>query len=270
MNTTQLQDLLQQALPIVKQAGAFMRAEQSKVTSEQIEDKALNSLVSYVDKQAEVILVEGLQKILPTATFITEEETVQNKASAATWIIDPLDGTTNYLHGLPHFGVSVGLLHNDQLVLGIIYNPASDECFTATLGGGAYLNGQRIRVSNSPNFQASLFVTGFPFNEQARVTKNLKVVDYLKQHSRGIRRFGSAALDLAFVAAGRFDAYFEGAINAWDVAAGILLVQEAGGILTDYRGGTDYLFGGEVIAATPAIHAELLEVVREVYYSEEN
>ncbi len=266
MTKTELQLVLQDALPTIKLAGAFMEAEQAKVTSEQVEDKALNSLVSYVDKQTEMMLVEGLQKILPSATFITEEETVKNQASTSTWIIDPLDGTTNYLHGLPHFATSVGLLYENELVLGIIYNPVSRECFTAIRNEGAYLNGQRIKVSRAANFRSSLFVTGFPFDDKERVEKNLEVVKYVKQHSRGIRRFGSAALDLAFVAAGRFEAYFEGGINAWDVSAGILLVREAGGIVTDYQGAADCLFSGEVVAANPNIHAELLDVVQRNYY----
>lgn len=266
MTNEQLQTLLQESLTVIRRAGAFMKAEQSKVTSEQIEDKARNSLVSYVDKQAETILVEGLQSILPTATFITEEATIENRASITTWIIDPLDGTTNYLHGLPHYAVSVGLLHEDKLVLGVVYNPASDECFTAIRGGGAFLNARPIKVSTAKGFSDSLFVTGFPFDDLKRTQNNLKVVEYLKQQSRGIRRFGSAALDLAFVAAGRFEAYFEGGLNAWDVAAGILLVQEAGGISTDYEGGENHLFGGEIIAAVPSVHRALVDKIQTVYY----
>ncbi len=256
---------LDRSLSIVKKTGKFILKELGKVERGHVEDKALNSLVSYVDKEAEKMLVEGLQQILPSSTFITEENTVANRKSYQTWIIDPLDGTTNFLHGVPHFSVSVALMVDEILQIGIVYAPCLDECFYAGKGIGAFLNGQPIQVSANTLLSASLIATGFPYDNAAQVERILVFIRILKPQTRGIRRFGSAALDLAYTAVGRFDAYFEDCLNAWDVAAGILIVQEAGGKVSDAQGGDDYLFGGNVLAATPKIHEKLLPVLYQIY-----
>lgn len=256
---------LDRSLSIVKKTGKFILKELGKVERGHVEDKALNSLVSYVDKEAEKMLVEGLQQILPSSTFITEENTVANRKSYQTWIIDPLDGTTNFLHGIPHFSVSVALMVDEILQIGIVYAPCLDECFYAGKGIGSFLNGQPIQVSANTLLSASLIATGFPYDNAAQVERILVFIRILKPQTRGIRRFGSAALDLAYTAVGRFDAYFEDCLNAWDVAAGILIVQEAGGKVSDAQGGDDYLFGGNVLAATPKIHEKLLPVLYQIY-----
>ncbi|NJL74003.1 MAG: inositol monophosphatase [Saprospiraceae bacterium] len=258
--------ICEQALPKVQQVGKFIVGELGKVQASQVEDKSVNSLVSYVDKQAEIQLVEALQQILPTATFITEEATIENSKSELTWIIDPLDGTTNFLHGIPCFSVSVGLQCEGQLVVGIVLEPTRNEMFYAAHQQGAFLNGNRIKVRQNATFANSLIAIGFPYNDGKRVQQMLSMFETFQKESRGIRRLGSAALDLAYTAAGRFDAYFEGGINAWDIAGGALLVKEAGGIVTDYQGGDDFLFSGEIIAATPSVYDRLKSLVLETYY----
>ncbi len=258
---------LDHALSLVKKTGKFILKELGKVEQRQVENKALNSLVSYVDKEAEKMLVEGLQQILPSSTFITEENTVISRKSNQTWIIDPLDGTTNFLHGIPHFSVSVALMIDEVLQIGIVYAPSLDECFYAGKGIGAFLNGRPIQVSTNTSLSAALIATGFPYDNDAQVERILEFIRAVKPLTRGVRRFGSAALDLAYTAVGRLDAYFEDCLNAWDVAAGILIVQEAGGEVSDVQGGNDYLFSGNVLAATPEIHEQLRPIIGRIYTS---
>ncbi|MEM0995222.1 MAG: inositol monophosphatase family protein, partial [Bacteroidota bacterium] len=197
---TNYSTILQSSLPIVKKAGHFLLEHFRKVSREDIEDKDVNSLVSYVDRQAEAILVRELQTLIPTATFITEEDTVENQESEYTWIIDPLDGTTNFLFGLPHFSVSVALQHRGVVVVGLVYHPVLNECFYATKGGGAFVNNTPITARQADDLVDTLITTGMPFHDMAHVEKMLKLIRYWKQHTRGVRRLGSAALDLAFVA----------------------------------------------------------------------
>ncbi len=256
-----LEQLCQQARPLIVQTGAFIRAELGKVNHQDIVTKALNSLVSYVDQTAEKQLVAGLNRLLPEATFLTEEETVDTKHSDLQWIIDPLDGTTNFLHQLPVFSVSVALQKQGKIVLGIVYEINRDECFYAWAGGGAYCNDHPIRVSRNTALADSLIATGFPYYDYDRIKTYLQVLAELMKGTRGIRRFGSAAVDLAYTACGRFDGFFEYSLNAWDVAAGILLVQEAGGVVTDFSGGDNYLFGGEMIACSKGIQEEFAKTV---------
>jgi myo-inositol-1(or 4)-monophosphatase len=258
--------ICEQALPAVQQVGAFIVGELGKVQAADVEDKSVNSLVSYVDKQSEIQLVEALHRILPTATFITEEATIQNEKSELTWIIDPLDGTTNFLHGIPCFSVSVGLQCEGELVVGIVLEPTRKELFYAAHQQGAFLNGNRIKVRAAASFSDSLIAIGFPYNDGVRVREVLDMFETFQKESRGIRRLGSAALDLAYTAAGRFDAYFEGGINIWDIAGGALLVKEAGGIVTDYEGGQNYLTTGEIIAAAPNVYPRLKSLVSATYY----
>lgn len=262
MNHSNYNPLLEAALPIVKKAGHFLLEHFRKVCTDQIEDKEVNSLVSYVDRQAEAMLVLDLQALLPDATFITEEDTVENQESEYTWIIDPLDGTTNFLFGLPHFAVSVALQHLGEIVVGIVYHPSLEECFHATKGGGAFVNNIPIEVRTAQHLKEALIATGMPFNNLEQVNETLELIRYWKQHTRGVRRLGSAALDLAYVAAGRFDAYVEWGLNAWDIAAGVLLVKEAGGKVTDLKGEQGYLKNGEVIAASGVLYEAIKEGMR--------
>lgn len=243
---------------ICRETGDFILREKSKVGTADIELKSLNSLVSYVDKNAEEQLVRELRKLLPEAGFITEEDTPTEKAEQYNWIIDPLDGTTNYLHGIPVFAISVALMDKNEVVLGAIYELGQKEMFTAWKGGGAYLNGQKIRVSPNTEMTQSLIATGFPYFDFGRMQSFFKLLGELFEGTRGVRRLGSAATDLAYVACGRFDAFFEYGLNSWDVAAGVILVQEAGGKVSDFGGGHNYIFGGEIVVGN-ALFDALLE-----------
>jgi myo-inositol-1(or 4)-monophosphatase len=261
MDNVQLQELLKQAIPVVKNVGAFIRDQLGRVSGDAVEEKSLNSLVSYVDTTAEKQLVKELQGLLPGSTFLTEEGTVAAQKSKHQWIIDPLDGTTNFLHQIPVFSVSVALQQEEQTILGIVYEVNRDECFYASKGQGAFLNGRPIQVTSNLLLKDTLLATGFPYYDYDRIDEYLEVLKALMAHSRGIRRLGSAAVDLAYVAAGRFDAFYEYSLNAWDVAAGAFIVEEAGGKVMDFSGGANYLFGQELIAGTPAIAQEVLQLI---------
>ncbi|MBI1226191.1 MAG: inositol monophosphatase [Bacteroidetes bacterium] len=261
MNTNELELLCQKTCSLVTAVADFIRGEVGKVGAEKIEVKALNSLVSYVDKTAERRLVAGLSELLPSSTFLTEEGTVEQAAGEFQWIIDPLDGTTNFLHQLPYFAVSVALRQQEEIVLGIVYEVNHHECYYAWKNGGAWLNGLRIQTSTTDSLADSLVATGFPYREFETMEAYMKTLRYLMANTRGLRRYGAAAVDLAYVACGRFDSFFEYGLAAWDVAAGVLLVQEAGGRVSDFDGGDDYVFGGRLLAAAPGVFDEMLEVV---------
>jgi len=263
-----LEKLCRESRKIVLQTGGFIEQELGKVSRQEIEVKDLNSLVSYVDKQAEQQLVNGLGILLSGSTFLTEEETVEQKEGKYRWIIDPLDGTTNFLHQLPCFAVSVALQKNGKTVMGIVYEISRKECFYAWEGEVAYLNGKSVHVSKTEKLADSLISTGFPYYDFQYMQSYLKVFQNLMQNSRGIRRWGSAATDLAYLACGRFDAFFEYALNAWDVAAGAFIVQQAGGRVSDFSGGDNYLFGREIIATNSAVFSEFSSAVKDAFYSE--
>ncbi len=254
--------LCRQVLPIVEQTAVFIRGELGKVQQSAIEEKALNSLVSYVDQEAEQSLVKGLSTLLPEAVYLTEEATTEQALGDWRWIIDPLDGTTNFLFQLPHFAVSVALEHKGEAVVGVVYDVMRSECFYAWAGGGAWLNGQQIYCRANDQLADSLLATGFPYYDYERMTGYLEAFAFLMQNTRGIRRWGAAALDLAFTACGRFDGFFEYSLNAWDIAAGILLVREAGGVVTDFQGENRSLANGEIVAASSSIHSDLLAIVQ--------
>ncbi len=261
MNEKTLAELCRKSRSIVEETATFIRHEVGRVADSQIEDKSLNSLVSYVDKTAEEQLVGKLSELLPGAVFLTEEGTVAQESGEFQWIIDPLDGTTNFLHQVPYFAVSVGLRHYDQLVLGIVYEVSRQECFYAWKNGGAYLNGKSIRVSQKSHLKDSLLATGFPYREYEWMDQYFVALRQLMKKTRGLRRCGAAAVDLAYVACGRFDGFFEYGLNAWDVAGGAVLIEEAGGKMFDFKGGNDFLFGGEMLACSKNISAELMEVI---------
>lgn len=246
----------------VQETAAFIRAETGKVQAGQIEEKFLNGLVSYVDRTAEEMLVERLSHILPEAAFITEEETVVQQESELQWIIDPLDGTTNFLYGLPHFSISVGLKTESGLVMGIVHHVPADEMFYAWQGGGAWCNGRSIRVSGRDTLRQALIATGFPYHNFSRADEWFGALREFMREGRGVRRFGSAALDLAWVAAGRFDVFFEYGLNSWDVAGGVVLVREAGGMAVDFSGSHAFIEKSELLACNAAIYDKALEVMR--------
>jgi myo-inositol-1(or 4)-monophosphatase len=250
---------------VIIRVGEFIRREKGKVTSGEIETKSLNSLVSYVDKTAEEHLVKNLGSLLPEAVFLTEEETVKTEAGDLQWIIDPLDGTTNFLHQIPVFSISVALQWKGETIMGIVYEVNQDECFYAWKSGGAYLNSKPISVRKSETLADALIATGFPYYDYDKVPGYLKILEAMMRKTRGIRRLGSAAVDLAYVACGRFDAFFEYSLNPWDVAAGAFIVQEAGGKVTDFKGGNDYLHGREIVATSAAVEQEFFGYIKDAF-----
>ena len=257
-----LEKICAQTIPIIEHSGRFIRQELGRVSSGAIEEKSLNSLVSYVDKTAEEQLVEALGKLLPGSVFITEEGTVDNQSGDLQWIIDPLDGTTNFLHQVPVFSVSIALLVRQKPVLGIVYEINRRECFWAYSGSGAWCNERRISVTDTAELGDALIGTGFPYQDDGRGARHLEALAYFQQHTRGIRRLGSAATDLAYVAAGRFDAFFEYGLSPWDVAAGAFLVEEAGGKVYDFNLGDQYLHGRQVIAVNSGLASTAGQIIK--------
>jgi myo-inositol-1(or 4)-monophosphatase len=259
----QLEQITTQVIELSKQAGDFIRRERKNFSADKIEYKGLNDLVSYVDKTAEGIIVAGLEKILPESGFVTEEKTINKVAERYNWIIDPLDGTTNFIHGVPVFSVSIALQEYDELVLGVVYEINLDECFYAWKGSPAYLNGQEIKVSQSPKISDSLIATGFPYYDFEKQPQYIDLLTYLMKNCHGIRRLGSAATDLVYTAAGRFDAFYEYNLNAWDVAAGIVIVKQAGGHVVNFSGGDEVLNTRELLATNSKITGEMIEVIQD-------
>jgi myo-inositol-1(or 4)-monophosphatase len=220
-----------------------------------ITPKGRNDFVTEVDRQAEREIIHTLQKAYPNHAFMGEESGRQGPPrSDFVWVIDPLDGTTNFIHGFPHFCVSIGMLYRGRFDKAIIYDPLRQELFTASRGGGATLNNRRIRVTKQNVLKGALLGTGFPFKDQRYVDPYLGMLKDLMKDTAGIRRAGSAALDLAYVAAGRLDGFWEMGLKKWDIAAGILLIQEAGGIVTDLEGGDKYYETGNVLTANLKLH----------------
>lgn len=268
MTHDNLQVLCKEVLVLAREVAVFIKGEIDNVTQADIETKDLNSLVSYVDKTAEERLVAGLSKLLPDSGFITEEKTtLQDSSHEYTWIIDPLDGTTNYLKRIPHYSTSIALTYQGNLVLGVVSDISQDTYYHAIKDGGAYCNGSRIKTSKVSKLNEAIVVTGFPYNRKAEFDDLMNTLAYFLKQSRGIRRLGSAALDLAYVASGRLDAYYETSLNIWDVAAGILLVKEAGGTVTDFSGGGDSLDKAEVVVSNPALHPEVLAGIKQSFLS---
>ena len=256
-----LKELTSQVANLAQNTGEFVRKAASEFNRESIEYKGLNDMVSYVDKETEERLVDGLRKIFPEAGFIAEEGTGQKTDNQEfTWIIDPVDGTTNYMHGLPVFAISIALMQKDEIVSGVVYEINRDECFTAWLGGGAYLNNKLIKVSSAKYLKDSLIATGFPYYDFDKMENYLNILKELMQKSHGLRRLGAASVDLVYTACGRFEGFFEYNLKPWDVAAGTLIVQEAGGKVTDFKRGNDFIFGRELIAGCE-MFLELEEVI---------
>lgn len=262
-----LKSTVNHVIEVCTEVADFIYSEGANFDRSRIEQKtSFNNLVSYVDKEAERRLVRVLTNVLPEAGFITEEGTVeQSKNKEYNWIIDPLDGTTNFLHGLPIYSISVGLVRDNVPVLGVVYHVVRNECFHAIEDDNAYCNGRIIHVSRIPTLQESLLATGFPYYHSVKKDQYLEIIREFLEKSHGIRRLGSAAVDLAYVACGRLEGYFEYNLNAWDVAAGILLVKQAGGVVTDFKGGDDCLFGGELCSANGHIHGEMLALVQSLW-----
>lgn len=244
-----------------RETGAFISKESEEFDINRTEKKGLNDFVSYVDKGSEEMLVQKLSLLVPEAGFITEEGTSKKIGLKFCWVIDPLDGTTNFLHGFHPYAISIALKEYDEVIAGVVYEVSGNETFTAWKNGGAWLNGTKIRVSKAKKLADSLIATGFPYNDFEKIDSYMKCLTHLCQHTHGIRRLGSAAIDLAYVACGRFEAFYEYGLHPWDIAAGMLLVREAGGMVSDFSGNEKNITGEEFIAANSNVYSEILEIV---------
>lgn len=239
-------------------AGKIILRFMDRLDEVKVSKKDRNDLVSEVDKLCEQTIIEAIKKGYPKHSILAEESGLQDTDNDYCWVIDPLDGTANFVHGFPQFAISIAVKKGDQLEVGCVYDPARQELFTATKGKGAQLNNRRIRVANTKKLQKGLIGTGFPFKNKAYLSTYLKGFEKIFLDSAGIRRAGAAALDLAYVAAGRLDGFWEAGLQPWDMAAGILLIQEAGGIVTDFKGQANYFDSGNIVAGNISIHQTLI------------
>jgi myo-inositol-1(or 4)-monophosphatase len=250
-----------------RQAGTVILRHMGKLESLNVFEKGRQDYASEVDSLAEAEIIRELRRAFPEAAFLAEESGAMGKGRQ-TFVIDPLDGTSNFLRGLPHFCISIGLVENGEPTDGVVFDPLRNELFTASKGAGATLNDKKIRVADRKDLTGALLVTGFPPRERARLPAQLDTIRTLLADAEDIRRSGSAALDLAYVAAGRIDAYFEAGIKAWDIAAGMLLVREAGGRVCDFRGrGERLLDGGQIVAGNLKIVDALQKQIVQTGYA---
>ena len=253
--------MLNTAVKAARRAGSIITRASFDVDKLTIRSKQKNDFVSEVDHAAEEAIISVLREAYPDHGFLGEEGGVHNKDAAYVWVIDPLDGTTNFLHGLPQYCVSIALIHKGVLQQGVIYDPNRNELFTTTKGAGAYLNDRRIRVSRIDRLDGALIGTGFPFREVGNLDQYMTQLRNVMTSTAGVRRPGAAALDLAWVAAGRIDGFWEMGLSPWDMAAGALMVREAGGLVADFAGEEKYLESGRVVAANGKIFGAFLKLL---------
>ncbi|NLL28527.1 MAG: inositol monophosphatase [Bacteroidales bacterium] len=248
-------------------AGKFLIESAKSFDIEKVETKGENNFVSYVDKESEKILIDKLSKIIPKSGFIAEESGSKEIKNEWVWVIDPLDGTTNFIHGIPLYSVSIGLLKDGELFAGVIYEPNINELFHAIKGEGAFLNGKRIFVTKTSELKDSFWATGFPYSDFDMMDKYINFIKFSIENTHGIRRLGSAAVDLAYTACGRLDGFFEFGLSPWDVAAGALIVKEANGKVADFKKGNDYIYGKEIIACNHALFESFYAEFNRIYFS---
>jgi myo-inositol-1(or 4)-monophosphatase len=256
-----LKDICIETEKAALETSMFILKESDVFDIKRAEKKGHNDFVSYVDKGSEKMLVEKLSRILPEAGFNTEEGTSVKKGSRYCWVIDPLDGTTNFIHGFHPFAISIGLMEYDDVIAGVVLEVSGNELFTAWKDGGAWLNGKRIHVSGIKTLADSLLATGFPYNNFGLLQQYMDCFSYLVRNAQGLRRLGSAAIDMAYVACGRFEGFYEYDLHPWDVAAGTILVREAGGVVSDFSGDESKISGEELIASNKLVYAELQEIL---------
>jgi myo-inositol-1(or 4)-monophosphatase len=226
-----------------------------------VDKKGVRDLVTIADREAEALVVRRIKETFPNDAVLAEETLSGQGPAPRLWILDPLDGTTNYVHRIPHFGPSLAFFENGEPVVGCVFNPLLDECYVARKGGGATLNGAPIKASDTTDLTDALLTTGFPYGMESGTENNLGHFSAFATKARGLRRLGSAALDLCYTAEGRYDGFWEPRLAPWDVAAGALIAREAGCRTTDFKGGEDWLFGGRIVVANPALHARMLDVL---------
>lgn len=265
MNKAAYEALLENLLVGVGEVADFILAERKTFKASQVEHKGFNDLVSYVDRESERRLREICAALLPGSGFMGEEGGTSLPDADFIWITDPLDGTTNFIHDIPSYAISIALQYQGVSVLGVVRDVPRGETYHAIQGGGAFLNGRPIRVSTAEDLNRALLATGFPYANSGLLDDYLTVMKAFLEMGHGMRRFGAAAIDLAWVAAGRLDGYYELGLQPWDVAAGGLILAEAGGQVTDFSGTDNYVFGRQLVASNGAIHADMLQVIGQRY-----
>jgi len=260
---TDISSLLDQVKILLTETGQYIQSKAGQLReATSTEEKYLNNLVTEVDKESERRLIAGLSQILPESGFIAEEGTVEENDAEWKWIIDPIDGTTNFIHQIPSYAISVALAYKGKLKAAAVLELNRNEMFTAIEGEGAFMNGESISVSDTAQLKDTLLATGFPYFKFEEVDNYVKVFSHFMQNTRGLRRLGAASIDLCYIACGKFDGYFEFNLSPWDVAGGALIVKEAGGIVSDFRGGENWLSGSSIIATNPKIYKKVLGIIR--------
>jgi len=257
-----LKTLCNQVCELSKETGEYILGELPKFKTDSVESKSLHNFVTHVDKTSEARIVKKLSELLPEAGFIAEEGTSTVRGDRYNWVIDPLDGTTNFIHGLPPFAVSIALMEKDEVILGVVHEVISKETFYAWKGSPAFLNGAEIKVSKVTSVKDSLIATGFPYTEFNRIKPFMQSLEFLFTNSHGVRRLGSASVDMVYLACGRFEAFYEYGLSPWDVAAAVLIVKQAGGQISDFKGGNDYIFGKEIIVTNSGIFDEFSKIIK--------
>ncbi|TVQ45866.1 MAG: inositol monophosphatase [Saprospirales bacterium] len=249
---------------IASEVGEWIKNQQRQLELEDVQLKGHNDLVSYVDKTAESMLTERLHQLLP-AGFLTEEDVTEDSNDDLVWVIDPLDGTTNFIHGLPIYSVSIALKYQSEYLAGVVSLPTTNENFSAIKGMGAKLNGKSISVSKQHKLKGALIATGFPYHDFGQLDEYLDLLKKFILSTRGVRRMGSAAIDLAYTAAGHFDGFYEYGLNEWDIAAGSLILQEAGGTVSSWKNDDKFVSQKTILASNSLIHAECLGLIQSVF-----
>jgi myo-inositol-1(or 4)-monophosphatase len=256
--------MINTAVKAARRGAAIINRASFDLDRVQVTEKKHNDFVTEVDRAAEQAIIEVLKNAYPDHAILAEESGASanlNDENENVWIIDPLDGTTNFIHGFPQYCVSIALQQRGQITQAVVYDPTRNDLFTATKGAGAYLNDKRIRVTRCDKLADALIGTGFPYTDMSGLDEYIKMFRIMTEKSAGLRRPGAAALDLAYVAAGRLDGFFEKTLKPWDIAAGSLLITEAGGIVGTFAGDSDYLYKGNVIAGTPKVFAQMVSLL---------
>jgi myo-inositol-1(or 4)-monophosphatase len=265
MNDDLSMGFLKTAVSAARLAGDIIIKNLGHLSKEDIQTKQAFDFVTKVDRWSEAVIMQTIREKFPSHLFLSEETLKQEDTGDYRWIIDPLDGTTNYIHSYPMFSVSIALEYESEVVLGVVFDPVRDELFHAVKGGGSFLNNKKIIVSGVDSLDKSLIATGFPFRAKEMIDHYLRAFKEIFREVSDIRRAGSAAIDLAYIAAGRFEGFFELALSPWDIAAGSILITEGGGLITDFGGGEDYLSTGNIVAGNKSIQPEILRIIKQVF-----
>ena len=266
MNRHPGEEFLTTAVTAARISGDIILKNLGRLSTSDIQSKQTFDFVTKVDRWSEAVIMKTIREKFPHHLFLSEETLQQKGNGDYRWIIDPLDGTTNFIHGFPVFSVSVALEYKKEIILGVVFDPLRDELFHATKGSGTYLNNTKVRVSDTKTFENSLIATGFPFRKKEMIDHYLDAFKHIFEKVSDIRRAGSAAIDLPYIAAGRVEGFFELNLSPWDIAAGSLLITEAGGSITDFEGGEQYLLTGNLVAGNKKIHAEILQIIKQVFH----